>query len=80
MTFSFQFGATGIRATWIGHATVLAEIDGSVIICDPIFRFIYSFNFKRNKSSGLLKLLFKKTSFLVYLELLFQKKLVFGFI
>ena len=28
----------GIRATWIGHATVLAEIDEAVILCDPIFR------------------------------------------
>jgi len=27
----------GVRATWIGHATVLAEIDGHVVICDPIF-------------------------------------------
>ena len=28
---------SGIRATWIGHATVLAEIDGFCILCDPIF-------------------------------------------
>ena len=27
---------SGIRATWIGHATVLAEIDGFCILCDPI--------------------------------------------
>jgi len=27
----------GVRATWIGHATVLAEVDGDVILCDPIF-------------------------------------------
>ena len=26
-----------MRATWIGHATVLAEVDGDVILCDPIF-------------------------------------------
>ena len=26
-----------VRATWIGHATVLAEIDGAVIITDPMF-------------------------------------------
>ena len=28
----------GIRATWIGHSTVLAEIDGLVVLTDPIFR------------------------------------------
>ena len=28
---------SGIRATWIGHATVLAEIDGFCILFDPIF-------------------------------------------
>ena len=28
---------SGIRATWIGHATVLAEIDGFNVLCDPIF-------------------------------------------
>ena len=26
-----------LRATWIGHATVLAEIDGAKIITDPMF-------------------------------------------
>ena len=26
-----------IRVTWIGHASVLAEVDGSVILTDPIF-------------------------------------------
>ena len=31
-------GKTGIRATWIGHSTVLAEIDGFVVLTDPIFR------------------------------------------
>ena len=33
-----EFGKPGIRATWIGHATVLAEVDEAVVICDPIFR------------------------------------------
>ena len=27
----------GIRATWLGHASVLAEIDGFNVLCDPIF-------------------------------------------
>ena len=31
-------GKKGIRATWIGHSTVLAEIDGLVVLTDPIFR------------------------------------------
>ena len=26
-----------VRATWIGHATVLAEVGGTVLITDPIF-------------------------------------------
>ena len=26
-----------VRATWIGHATVLAEIGGTAVITDPIF-------------------------------------------
>jgi len=30
-------GKEGIRATWIGHSTVLAEIDGLVVLTDPIF-------------------------------------------
>jgi hypothetical protein len=34
----FEVGDPGIRATWIGHATVLAEVDGALILCDPIFR------------------------------------------
>ena len=33
------FGKPGIRATWIGHATVLAEVDEAIVICDPIFRY-----------------------------------------
>ena len=38
-----EFGKKeGIRATWIGHATVLAEVDGSVILTDPIFRYFSS--------------------------------------
>ena len=32
-----QLFGSGIRATWIGHATVLAEIDGFNVLCDPIF-------------------------------------------
>ena len=36
---STQFGQPGVRATWIGHATVLAEIDEAVVLCDPIFRY-----------------------------------------
>ena len=28
---------SGIRATWLGHASVLAEIDGLHVLCDPIF-------------------------------------------
>jgi len=27
----------GLKATWIGHATVLAEIDGATVLTDPIF-------------------------------------------
>ena len=30
-------GRPGIRATWLGHATVLAEIDGTVVLADPVF-------------------------------------------
>ena len=32
-----QLHAEKVRATWIGHASVLAEVDGSVILTDPIF-------------------------------------------
>ena len=35
-----EFGKDGIRPTWIGHATALFEIDGAVILTDPIFRFL----------------------------------------
>ena len=39
-------GKKGIRATWIGHSTVLAEIDGLVVLTDPIFRYVQIyFNF-----------------------------------
>ena len=30
-------GESGVRVTWLGHATVLAEVDRAVILCDPIF-------------------------------------------
>ena len=26
-----------VRATWIGHATVVAEVGGTAVITDPIF-------------------------------------------
>ena len=29
--------ATGLRATWLGHATVLLELDGQRVLVDPIF-------------------------------------------
>ena len=32
-----SIGEPGIRATWIGHATVLAEVDSTLILTDPIF-------------------------------------------
>ncbi len=28
---------TGVRVTWIGHATVLAQFDGITVLTDPIF-------------------------------------------
>ena len=34
---ALKVGRAGVRATWIGHATVLAEVDGTVVITDPIF-------------------------------------------
>jgi len=30
-------GTPGVRATWLGHATVLAEVDGAIVLTDPIF-------------------------------------------
>jgi len=32
-----NIGEPGVRATWLGHATVLAEVDGHVVLCDPVF-------------------------------------------
>ncbi len=29
--------ASGLRATWIGHATVLLELDGTRVLVDPVF-------------------------------------------
>ena len=29
--------ATGLRATWLGHSTVLVEIDGACILTDPVW-------------------------------------------
>jgi L-ascorbate metabolism protein UlaG (beta-lactamase superfamily) len=29
--------ASGLRVTWLGHSTVLLEIDGSVVLTDPIW-------------------------------------------
>eukprot|EP00095_Tigriopus_kingsejongensis_P006694 maker-scaffold25_size650667-snap-gene-1.22 protein:Tk06694 transcript:maker-scaffold25_size650667-snap-gene-1.22-mRNA-1 annotation:"n-acyl-phosphatidylethanolamine-hydrolyzing phospholipase d" len=32
-----EFARPGIRATWLGHASVLAEVDGTTVLADPIF-------------------------------------------
>ncbi len=32
-----RVGAPGVRATWIGHASVLAEVDGATVLTDPMF-------------------------------------------
>jgi hypothetical protein len=29
--------ATGLRATWLGHSTVLIEIDGHRVLTDPVW-------------------------------------------
>src|SRR6185369_14918437 len=29
--------ATGLRATWLGHSTVLVEIDGARVLTDPVW-------------------------------------------
>ncbi len=34
---SREAGTPGIRMTWIGHATVLMEVDGTLVLTDPIF-------------------------------------------
>jgi N-acyl-phosphatidylethanolamine-hydrolysing phospholipase D len=36
------FGLDGVRATWLGHATVLAEVDGLSVLTDPVFSDRYS--------------------------------------
>ena len=36
---SLEFGDDSqVRATWIGHSTVLAEVGDTVVITDPMFR------------------------------------------
>ena len=35
--FFSQPPASGLRVTWLGHNTVLIEIDGQVILTDPVF-------------------------------------------
>ncbi len=32
-----QPAATGLRATWLGHSTVLLELDGRRVLLDPVF-------------------------------------------
>lgn len=32
-----QAPATGLRATWLGHSTVLLEVDGARVITDPVW-------------------------------------------
>ena len=32
-----QRSATGLRATWLGHSTVLLELDGRRVLTDPVF-------------------------------------------
>ena len=32
-----NFSASSCRLTWLGHATVLAEVDGCTILADPVF-------------------------------------------
>ncbi|MHC5074621.1 MAG: MBL fold metallo-hydrolase [Planctomycetota bacterium] len=29
---------SGLRLTWLGHSTVLVEIDGNIVLFDPVFR------------------------------------------
>ena len=36
-TKSSTVNKSDLRATWIGHATVLAEVDGATVLADPIF-------------------------------------------
>jgi L-ascorbate metabolism protein UlaG (beta-lactamase superfamily) len=37
--------ATGLRAAWLGHSTVLLKIDGVVIVTDPVFSTRIGLNF-----------------------------------
>ena len=36
-TFSKPLNS-GLRVTWLGHSTVLVEIDGNIVLFDPVFR------------------------------------------
>ena len=31
-----KLASTGLRATWLGHSTVLLEIDGVRVLTDPV--------------------------------------------
>ena len=56
-----QFGLPGVRATWIGHATVLAEVDEAIVLCDPIFRFVI--NWTKTLTTSILSVFNVRTAF-----------------
>lgn len=35
--FNSEFEELGVRLTWLGHSSVLFQIDGVRVLCDPIF-------------------------------------------
>ncbi|VDO02315.1 unnamed protein product, partial [Rodentolepis nana] len=35
--FNHEFEESGVRLTWLGHSSVLFQIDGARVLCDPIF-------------------------------------------
>ncbi|KAM3182487.1 hypothetical protein ACTXT7_012274 [Hymenolepis weldensis] len=35
--FNPEFEESGVRLTWLGHSSVLFQIDGVHVLCDPIF-------------------------------------------